>query len=243
MMRVMERGLHTRGAMKTHALPLALAAGLIARAPLAAQRSPGGEPLPQLAQELFLAETVYAQERGDVQLTAFTRIQDGTHARLLGEYGITDRLQLSLVTPALEDDPDGEEEAWEPGVLYALLPDASPVAVSVTLDASLAHGQAPRWESALIAARRFGRVQLHGSVGTDLGEPGDVTGTLAALVDAGRLTPTLEGVWASGEDDYAVPGLFAHLARDVEVGVGVPLCIHCAGSPPQQVRAMFTVEF
>ncbi|HET7462461.1 MAG TPA: hypothetical protein VFJ82_14505 [Longimicrobium sp.] len=224
--------------MKTLRLPLALFALFVVRAPLAAQAE-----LPQLAQELFVAETVYPQERGEVQLTAFTPVSDAEHPRLLGEYGITGRLQLSLVTPALGSDVTGEENAWEAAVLYALLPEASPVAVSVEMEVSLAEDQAAHWEPALIAARGFGPVQLHGSVRTELDDPGDeVTGALAALIDAGRLTPTLEAVWDAAGDDLLVAGLFVHPTEHVEAGIGVPVCLDCH-EPPHGVRLMATVEF
>jgi hypothetical protein len=226
--------------MKTLTLASLAIAPLCLCGRLAAQRSPD-EPLPQLAQELFFAETVYAQEAAESQFTLHTRIHDGTHTRLLGEYGITDRLQVQGLTPALEGGDD-EEEAYEAGVLYALLPNASPFSLSVTMDVSLQHGEAPQWEPALIAARQFGRVQLHGAVSTELGEPANtVTGTLAALVDAGRLTPTLELVMQGSEEDFVVPGVFIHPRQHVEAGVGVPICIGCRSSL-REVRVMFTVE-
>jgi len=228
--------------MKTLTLAALALAPLFLRAPLAAQQAGPGAPPPQLAQELFLAETVYTQEQGEAQLTLHTRIEGGTHTRLLGEYGITNRFQVQALTPALEDGGDGDEGAYEAGVLYALVPNQAPVALSVTMDVSLQHGEAPRWEPALIAARQFGRVQLHGAVSTELGEPADaVTGTLAALFDAGRLTPTLELVMQGADDDFLVPGLFIHPHEHVEVGVGAPICIQCQSSL-RQVRVMLTVE-
>jgi hypothetical protein len=116
------------------------------------------------------------------------------------------------------------------------------VALSVTMDVSLGHGEAPQWEPALIAARQFGRVQLHGAVSTELSEPARaVTGTLAALVDAGKLTPTLELVMQGADDDFVVPGVFIHPHEHVEAGVGVPICLSC-GSQPRQLRLMLTVE-
>ncbi len=228
--------------MRTLTLAGLALAPLFLAARLVAQQAAPGAPLPQLAQELFLAETVYAQDRGEVQLTLHSHIEDGTHTRLLAEYGITDRFQVQALTPALEGDGDDEEGAWQAGVLYALVPGQSPVALSVALDASFGHGEGTQWEPALIAARQFGRVQVHGAVSTELGDPADaVTGTLAALFDAGRLTPTLELVLQGSEDDFAVPGLFIHPTRNVEAGIGVPLCIQC-GSQPRQVRLMLTVE-
>jgi|GEM_PF-2998695 len=228
--------------MKTITLAGLALAPLFLRAPLAAQQAGRGAALPQLAQELFLAETAYAQEQGEVQLTLHTRFEGGTHTRLLGEYGVTDRFQVQALSPALEDGGEGDEGAYEAGVLFALIPGQAPVALSVAMDVSLQHGEAPQWEPALIAARQFGPVQLHGAVSTELGEPADaVTGTLAALFDAGRLTPTLELVMQGADDDFVVPGLFAHPHEHVEVGVGAPICIGCRRSL-REVRLMLTVE-
>ena len=230
--------------MKTSILfpALVLAAAPLLRARPARSQEAGEAGLPQLAQELFLAETVQPQERGQVQLTAHSRFQGGPHTRLLGEYGITGRFQASLVTPALEGGADDDEKPWELGVLYALLPGGSPFALSLSLEASLAEGEAPEWEPALIAARRWGRVQLHGSVSTGLAEPdAAVAGTAAALLDAGRFTPTLELVWSAAGEEMAVPGAFFRPRDGVEVGVGVPVCLSC-GRSPRQLRAMLTVE-
>jgi hypothetical protein len=225
-------------------LVAALAAAL-ASGRAAAQRPAKGEPLPQLAQELFLAETAYAQERGEVQLTLHSRVEAGAHTRALGEYGVTDRLQLSLTTPVLERGAAGDEdeEAWDAGVLYALLPSADPLELSVSVEASFARGDAPQGEPALIAAGGWGRVQLHGTLAGELdGEEEAVWGALAALVDAGRATPTLELVRSAEHDDFVVPGLFVHPAGGVEIGAGVPVCLSCTGRT-EGFRAMVTVEF
>jgi hypothetical protein len=222
------------------ALVAALAAGRAA-----AQRPARGEPLPQLAQELFLAETVYSQERGEVQLTLHSRVEAGTHTRALAEYGVTDRLQLSLTTPVLERGAaEGEdEEAYDVGVMYALLPSAYPVELAVSVEASFAPRSAPQWEPALVAARGWGRLQLHGTVAGELdGEGQAVWGALAALVDAGRATPTLELVRSAEDEDIVVPGLFVHPAGGVEIGAGVPLCLSCSRRT-EGFRAMVTVEF
>ncbi|SOD03310.1 hypothetical protein SAMN05216486_1105 [bacterium JGI 053] len=218
-----------------------LAAPLLA-AGAAAQQAPRAG-LPQLAQELFLAETVYPQEQGEVQLTLYSRVNAGSHTRVLAEYGVTDRLQLQLVTPALERGAAGDEEgAYDAGVLYALLPFARPLALSMSLEASFAHGAAPQWEPAVIAARAWGRVQLHGTAAAELaGGEAEPWGALAGLVDAGRATPTLELVRSADHQDYVVPGLFVH--RDgAELGVAVPVCLSC-DQRIEGFRAMLTIEF
>ncbi|HEX8906881.1 MAG TPA: hypothetical protein VF771_18670, partial [Longimicrobiaceae bacterium] len=148
--------------MRTRTLLAAASAALCLHRPAPAQES-GGRPLPPLVQELFLVETVYTQERGEVQLTAHSRLQDETHTRLLGEYGVSDRLQLSLVTPAIEGNGDEEERAWEIGVLYRVVPGQSPVSLSAGMDVSLSEDEAPQWEPLVVAARAFGAVQVHAS--------------------------------------------------------------------------------
>jgi len=220
------------------ALAAALAAGRAA-----AQRPARGEPLPQFAQELFLAEVVYPQERGEVQLTLDSRVEDGTHTRALAEYGVTDRLQLSLDTPVLERSADGDEDAYAAGVLYALLSSARPFSLSVSLEASFARGTAPQWEPALVAARGWGRVQLHGTAAGELnGEDQALWGALAGLVDLGRATPTLELVHSAEHDDFVVPGLFVHPRESAEIGAGVPVCLSCTRRT-EGFRVMVTVEF
>jgi hypothetical protein len=97
----------------------------------------------------------------------------------------------------------------------------------------------------VVAARGMGRVQLHGagSLAVERGET-TATQTLAALYDAGALTPTLtvahdgEGLarWA------LVPGLFVHPRRHVELGVGVPVSL-AAGRTVRAARFVVTAEF
>jgi hypothetical protein len=228
--------------MRNPTLLLAAAAALAVARPLAAQeREPGR--LPELVQELFLVETVYLQERGEVQLTAFSRLQDQTHTRLLGEYGVTDRFQLSLVSPAVEGNGDEDESAWEAGVLYGVIPGQSPVALSAGIDVGMAKGERTTFEPLVVAARQWGPVQLHASVRTELHDVGDALGGgLGAMLDAGRLTPTLELAWSASEHEYVVPGLYVHPRRNVEAGFGLPLCLGCAGEG-RQARAMVTMEF
>jgi len=229
---------------KCRSILVAAAAAALAAGRAAAQRPARGEPLPQLAQELFLAETVYPQERGEVQLTLHSRVEAGTHTRALAEYGVTDRLQLSLTTPVLERGASGggDEDTYDVGVLYALLPAAYPVELSASVEASFARGAAPQWEPALVAARGWGRVQLHGTVAGELDGEGAVWGALAALVDAGRATPTLELVRSAEHENIVVPGLFVHPASAVEIGAGVPVCLSC-DRRTEGFRAMVTVEF
>lgn len=198
--------------------------------------------LPELAQELFLAETVYPQGKGEVQLTAQSRLRHGAEARYLAEYGLTDRLQLAVL--ASQPGWEGEEEwAYEPELLYALLPAQTPVQLSVAVGAEIGAGEAPHWESTLIAAREWGRVQLHGSLAAELSQGENALSESAALLlDAGWLTPTLEAVWSSEEKPLLVPGVFVHPRRWAEVGIGEVLCASCA-APERGTHLVLTLEF
>lgn len=234
--------LQGRAAMKKHLHTIVLAAAALLPRAVAAQQRP--EALPQLAQELFMAENTYVQDRTEVQLTAHTRLAQGPHTRLLGEYGITDRLQVQAVSPELESGASSEEpEETTVGAAFAVLPNAAPVALTASVEVGLSSDAPPRWEPALVAAHGFGRLQLHGAVWTELAE-GEQTlgGSLAALVDAGRLTPTLELVNEGDTGRFVVPGLFVHPNEHVELAVGAPLCVSC-DKVADEARVMLTVDF
>jgi len=223
---------------------LVLAAALAAAAaPAAAQRMDHGhQPLPEIVQEVFLAELVYPQERGQVQLTVNSRLQHGSHSRLLAEYGITDGLQVSAVTPIPESHPEEDENAWTLGTLYALVPNG-PVEVSASGEVDVARGAPPVWTPALIVAAGRGHVQLHGSARMEISQGEHALGGDAtALLDVGRLSPTAELVGGEGEETFVVPGLFVHPREGLEAGVGAPLCVSCP-SVGRQVRVVVTVEF
>jgi hypothetical protein len=226
-----------------HARHLFIAAGaaLCIRRPAAGQETP--RRLPQPVQELFLVETVYTQDRGEIQLTAHSRLQDETHTRLLGEYGITDHFQLSLVTPAVEGNGEDEERAWEIGALYGISLGQTPVALSAGMDVQVSGDDATQWEPVVIAARQWGPVQLHAGAGTELHSIADAAfAGLGAILDLQRVTPTLEFAASASEHESIVPGVFVHPLRGIEAGFGLPVCLRCSGQR-QQARVMLTAEF
>ena len=227
--------------MKTRLVLVVSAVMALRAGAAAAQQSDPARRLPELVEELFVAETVYPQREGRIQLTAQERLRHGVDGRYLAEYGLTSRLQIALTASAAGWEG---EDAWafEPEVLYALLPYRSPLAVSVAFGAEIGAGEGPRWEPTLLAARQVGRVQIHASLAAELarGER-SLSESAAVVVDAGMFAPTLEGVW-SEEEPLLVPGLFAHLGRGFEVGVGEVLCASCA-APERGTHLMFTYEF
>ena len=216
----------------------------------------GGDdaPLPQLVQELFVAATVQAQGRGQTQVTTkggtSSREDPGAHLRALVEYGITDRVQLGVLTPTLEGharlgDAGDEYRRVRPSLFVAVLPGARPFSLSLSAGAAVASGVAPTWEAGVVAARGMGRVQLHGASALAI-ERGTatLTETLAALYDAGALTPTLTLAHdAEGLARWAlVPGLFAHPGPRFELGVGMPVSL-AGGRTVRTARFVVTAEF
>lgn len=213
-----------------------------------AQEEEADADLPTLVQELFVAETVYPQEARAVQLTADARIEDGFTARLTAEYGITDRLQVSATTPYLQLEEGGDEEVGF-GALYGVV-NTPALAASVSLEAVIGTGggaSGVEWEPALIVARRVGAAQLHGSVAAGFSEENtELSPALGLILDTGRrLTPTLElaATMADGESPQVslTPGVFLHLAPQLEIGVGAPLDVH--DSPLPALLALVTLEF
>lgn len=220
---------------------------LLGLLPVTARAQDDGVTLTDLVQELFEAETAYPQEAGTLQLTMDARFGDAGTARLLAEYGITDRLQVALASPYLQLEKGGEE-SMTAGVLYNLV-NGPDLAASVSLEAEIPTGgaeSAVAWEPALIVARRVGMAQLHGSVAGSLSsDRTELSPGLGLMLDAGRITPTLEltATLADGEapDVGLTPGIFVHLSRHLEVGIGAPVSLHGDGRP--DVLALVTLEF
>jgi hypothetical protein len=220
---------------------------LLGLLPVPARAQDDGVTLTDLVQELFEAETAYPQEAGTLQLTMDARFGDAGTARLLAEYGITDRLQVSLASPYLQLEKGGEE-SMTAGVLYNLV-NGPDLAASLSLEVEIPTGgaeSAVAWEPALIVARQVGMAQLHGSVAASLSsDRTELSPGLGLILDAGRITPTLEltATLADGEapDVGLTPGLFVHLSRHLEVGIGAPVSLHGGRRP--DVLALVTLEF
>jgi hypothetical protein len=208
--------------------------------PAAAQAQGGG--LEPIAQEFFIMETVYPQERGEIQLTADSDLSDENLARLTVEYGITDQLQVSATTPPLQDGGTGEE--WAVGALYNLL-NRRTLAASVSVEAEFSSADDVVFEPALIVARAIANLHVHGNVAAALGDQTEYLAGLGAMMDAGMITPTLE-LTASGQEHVATtigvtPGIYLHLGPHAEIGVAAPIRLH--GEDLPELRALATIEF
>jgi hypothetical protein len=212
----------------------------LAAVPAAAQAQE--DELPEIVQELFVTETVYPQGAGEVQLTVDSDLADENLARLTAEYGITDRLEVFGATPVLQD--GGSGQAWMLGGRYNLL-NTRALAASVDVEAEFTSADDVTFEPSLIAARQVGTLQVHGTVSAALADETEYFSGLGAMMDAGRITPTLE-LTASGQKHVATtigvtPGIYLHLGPHAEIGVAAPIRLH--GDDLPELRALATVEF
>lgn len=230
------------------AAALLLPGGVAAQARRPAAPEPEGK-LPEPIQEFFLAETVYPQDRGELQLTLGVGHRDETAATLLAEYGITDRFQLSLETPPVHTGALDEPGQLVLGALYNLM-NTRTLAVSAQLEAGIsdtdAEGRRVEWEPALVAGVARGPLQVHAVAALSFARDEDTEFSpgVGALYDAGRWTPTLEltGSASKGEaSSFALtPGVYYHFAPGIEAGVAAPIELRGSGFP--RLVAKFTME-
>jgi len=206
--------------------------------------APEAGKLPEPIQEFLLAETAYPQDRGEVQLTVEASHRDETAARLLAEYGVTDRVQLSVLTPAVHGGTLDEPDPLTLGALLSLL-NTSTLAVSAQLEVGLSDSDATEWEPSLVAGAAWGRFQVHGSAAVGFsGDETEFSPALGALLDAGPWTPTLELTGSAAKEEASrialTPGVYYHFAPGIELGVGAPIELRGSGFP--RLVAKFTFE-
>lgn len=234
------------------------AMGQAANAKLAAT---GQDVLPVYIEEFFLSEAVRSEERGELQFTLSgisSRGQgsaaDGKSANLDIEYGITGRLQLGIETPyGIQSTATSElPVSWSTvstSLLYQFIRSNHPFALSGAFGVNLpatSRGSLS-YEPELLAAKGFGKLQVHGSF---IPEFGDGETSLAYNVAAVRpvahhLLPTLEfnGRRNSGINSfYFTPGIYKHFPHRFEAGVAVPAGAGSHSSPVGVVVKM-TWEF
>jgi hypothetical protein len=209
----------------------------------AAQEAEREQPI----QELFIGETVYVQDKKEIQLTSsFDYGKNGEkrtwRASQAMQYGITDRLEVDAALPMVP--PAGSTSLCqagvgdaEIGVLYGLRRRIESLAVSAGLrfrtpsgSEQLGRGEGEKVvEPVLIVARAWGSAELHvsGEIGyANHGSPREWTYGAGAVVPAGhwRLTLELDGRNDEGEKRLLLtPGLYHKRSRHLEVGVAVPI--------------------
>lgn len=200
------------------------------------------EPVEQVIQEVFLSETVYPQERYELQLTTRLEWQDerpspwGTP--LLVEFGLTDRFMVEVET-TLGLDPLGMErtslgalynfysdraEGWAFSTGFSLgLPPASTV---------LGEEDGLRYEPSLIAYKAFDSVFVNVSGEMEFASEEDgleTEGEVAIAVffrAASQWFPTFElrTAVADAETEWTLaPGFLVHPGLRFEIGMAIPI--------------------
>jgi hypothetical protein len=151
-------------------------------------------------------------------------------------------LQLSAEVPYGKGDEDipANSPNWSMptvGVKYQIIHGQVPFSLTAGVDVELPLGPSRgiEWEPSIIAARAFGKMQVHASVSANIqaAKP-SLESNLASVYSIDqRWFPTLEltakqvlGIYAF----YVTPGLYRHFKHRLEVGVGAPLGIR--GSSP-----------
>ena len=195
------------------------------------------EPLTEYIQEFFLSDAVRTQAKGEWQFTAGvdSRQHVGTSSLLRTEYGVTNRLQLSVELPyGLTEEESAETRSrWSTatvGFEYQIIRSGRPFALS----AGVAFGIPVRseveveYEPTILMAKSFHKLQIHASFAADIEEEKPSLQYNLALVYPvqRRWFPTFEFNGRSLHGDpafYLTPGLYRHLGHRLEVGAGVPL--------------------
>ncbi|WP_233583482.1 hypothetical protein, partial [Corallococcus sp. CA053C] len=210
-------------------------------------------------QEFFLGEGAAPQQRHELQLGTgleWTRQQGESRFELpvATEYGLSDRVQLeaevALTTP---EDPRGLDTA-EAGVGWALINDGQRgFTLSVGMELLATRDDVddrfrPGFEPYLLAYQDVGPLgfnlqlkaeELPGVRGLD----GELHPDLAAgaVLELGPLRPTVEAAWRDEDGTSTVllaPGMQAHLAKSLELGVAVPWRLHADGARDVGVMGM-----
>jgi hypothetical protein len=169
---------------------------------------------PALLEEFLTAEPCYVQSRGEFELSAaFDHRRPGDAWRLpvLVEYGITDRLSAEVEGSYVSLDVAGSRGRGpgdtELGLLYALRPDVSRVALTLGASIGLPTGDEDEGlgsgrsdlELLGIVGVPLGRGELHVTGMLEMGdEEAEPALNAAAVLPAGDLRFTLEGNLSRG---------------------------------------------
>ncbi|MDX2150283.1 MAG: hypothetical protein SFV54_06095 [Bryobacteraceae bacterium] len=204
----------------------------------------------QLYQELFLTESVYAQEARELQLTLFgvSRNRDLSGRRSLAtelEYGITDRLQLSVEWRDLRFG----KSSLDPERLAVGVKRSFPSLFGKSLHAALGTEVTPDGVAPYVAvARDFRgrRMQVSGHIAAefdgsdDLEEGGNrrLETSLAFLGAWRRFRYVFEISWdnASIRSAQLCPGLIVRIGRGRDIGFALPMPMSNGGHQSGRAR-------
>jgi len=228
----------------------ALKTAAMGQAPNAKPAPTAQDVLPVYIEEFFLSEAVRSEEHGELQLTVNGMASlgrgsaaDGKSAGLDIEYGVTRRLQFGMELPyGIQSTASSElPVSWSTlnaSLLYQFIRSNHPFALSASMGVNLpvTSRGGISYEPELMAAKGFGKLQIHASVIPELSEDDkSLEYNVAALRPiAHHLIPTLEfnGRRNSGVNSfYVTPGIYKHLPHRLEMGVGVPMGAGSHSSP------------
>jgi hypothetical protein len=220
------------------------------------------EGIEEMLQEFFISETVYAQEKNEVQFTSKPAYwkKEGfgiTSIPLQLEYGFTDRFQVELNLPYYFLHPKTVQNVrgtgnMEVGLLYNILKGNKPFALSLALDVGLPTANKEKeideaeaeWEPSLIIAKQVGRGQVHVSLGAEItkteSEMNYKLGTVFPF-GAWRATLELNGTINNSKTIYLTPGFIWKGLDDFEFGLGFSKSI--TGTMERGTILMATYEF
>jgi len=198
---------------------------------------------PEMLQQFFIAETVFLQDRYELQVTLGAVYRAGPVSRIWRrsagvEFGLTERLQISAGFPFVSLTPTGAAVVrglgnTGVGVAYGLFTDVASLAVTIGLDVGLPGRHADSllaegrvvWEPRAVIARQIGLAQLHLSAAVELGAQPSLSANLALVFPLRELRLITEVNWLGNNDPvlFFTPGLIWQAPRGLEVGVGVPI--------------------
>jgi hypothetical protein len=117
-------------------------------------------------------------------------------------------------------------------VQYQIIPGRAPFSLRAGVALELPHGSSREieWEPSILAARAFGKFQVHVGLSTNFqaAKPSFESNLASVYSIDRRWFPTLEltAKQAYGNDAwYLTPGLYRHFQHRLEFGIGVPFGI------------------
>lgn len=206
----------------------------------------------QPIEELFLTDTLHPQDVGEFALHLISSTwKQFKHNRALvsAEYGVTERLQVTIDSPGIIVDSRWSFADLSGAALYTLMPNNRPFAMSVQIgfgstDRSIGEARSVQTTPSLLAARAFGRFELHGQIAAGLSNgANEYAVNLGSTYAVGKWTPTLELNDFRSKNSPGLlltPGLYYHFTKRMEFGIGVPIHLYRAENIPQ-VMSIFTV--
>ena len=218
-----------------------VAAASVVTARCQESNSGGGKvnaPLPEYIQEFFLSDAVRSQEKGEVQITMATdsRRRMGSNAEMDIEYGLTNRLQISVEAPygITAGQEEGEDlPGWNSvavGTLYQIIRSDRPfsLSVGVMFEVPVRPGDELGIQPTILVAKGFHKLQIHASAMSDVREGrAEVAYNVASVYPIKRRWfPTFEFNGRREYDAnsfYLTPGLYRHLPHRMEMGIGIPV--------------------